>query len=277
MCSSEGCDSFCKQEDEDEDEDEDRKQKTIAKLVDISQHHSFTIDRPKVSPVGIMKTITLLLATLLSTVAGGMFQAAAREPTGIGGNIAGSTITIPTASPVPYNESCAVGTYVLNGSSIGIYCNTNDYSNWYYDWTSIDLDVCVGNNAGSLVPYPFGNFSSSCVNCNVTWSHVDEAPHSTTYFTGYHSSVVSSVSTLFTPRWDDLYLTCSGCNAGSGTTVVPGQLALNNVLVNNDGTIGCFDANGSAQLAQPTVERVTIPRTALTTPTQTSNKTRRHD
>lgn len=71
-----------------------------------------------------------------------------------------------------------------------------------------------------------GNFSSSCGNCNVTWSHVDEAPHSTTYITGYHSSVVSSIRTLFTPRWDDLYLACSGCNAGSGTTVVPGQLAL---------------------------------------------------
>lgn len=71
-----------------------------------------------------------------------------------------------------------------------------------------------------------GNFSNSCANCNVTWSHVEEAPYSTTYITGYHLSVVSSVSTLFTPRWDDLYLTCLGCNAGLGTTVVPGQLAL---------------------------------------------------
>lgn len=84
----------------------------------------------------MVKTVTLLLAMLFSNVAGGIFQSAVGEPTGIGGNIAGSTITIPTASPVPYNESCAVGTYVLNGSSIGIYCNTNDYSHWYYDWTS---------------------------------------------------------------------------------------------------------------------------------------------
>lgn len=79
----------------------------------------------------MMKTLTLVIAMLLTTVA-----AAAGDPTGIGGNIAGSTITIPTASPVPYNESCAVGTFVLNGSSLGIYCNTDDYSNWYYDWTS---------------------------------------------------------------------------------------------------------------------------------------------
>ncbi|KAG8169890.1 hypothetical protein KVR01_000635 [Diaporthe batatas] len=223
-----------------------------------------------------MKTVALVLAmlfsTVVSTVAGEISQSAVGEPAGIGGNIVGSTITIPTASPVPYNESCAVGTYVLNGSSIGIYCNTNDYSDWYYDWTSIDLDACVGNNAGSLVPYPFGNFSSSCDGCNVTWSHVDETPYSTTYVTGYHSSVVSSVAMLFTPRWDDLYLACSGCNAGSGTTVVPGQLALNKVLVNNDGTIGCFNANGSTQRAQPTVERALVPRTAFATPTGASDR-----
>lgn len=84
----------------------------------------------------MMKALQLLLAMLLTTVAAEMLQSAAREPTGIGGNIAGSTITIPTASPVPYNESCVVGTYALNGSSLGIYCNTDDYSNWYYDWTS---------------------------------------------------------------------------------------------------------------------------------------------
>ncbi|KAH8762535.1 hypothetical protein F5883DRAFT_116825 [Diaporthe sp. PMI_573] len=217
----------------------------------------------------MMKLLTLLVSIFLTTLAAEMLQSTAGDPAGIGGNIAGSTITIPTASPVPYNESCAVGTYVLSGSSLGIYCNTDDYSNWYYDWTSIDLDVCVGNSAGTLIPYPFGNFSSSCGDCNVTWSHVDEDPHSTTYITGYHSSVVSSVSTLFTPAWDDLYLTCSGCNAGLGITVVPGQLALNEVLVNNDGTIGCFNVNGSTQLAQPTVERVTVPQTVFATPTQT--------
>lgn len=83
-----------------------------------------------------MKSLTLLAALSLATLAGAIPQPAAEDPTGIGGNIAGSTITIPTASPVPYNESCAVGTYVLNGSSLGIYCNTDDYSNWYYDWTS---------------------------------------------------------------------------------------------------------------------------------------------
>lgn len=84
----------------------------------------------------MMKLLTLLVSVFLTTLAAEMLQSTAGDPAGIGGNIAGSTITIPTASPVPYNESCAVGTYVLNGSSLGIYCNTDDYSNWYYDWTS---------------------------------------------------------------------------------------------------------------------------------------------
>lgn len=86
----------------------------------------------------MMNILTLLAALFLTTLAGAVPQPATGDPTGIGGNIAGSTIMIPTASPVPYNESCAVGTYayVLNGSSLGIYCNTDDYSNWDYDWTS---------------------------------------------------------------------------------------------------------------------------------------------
>lgn len=75
-----------------------------------------------------------------------------------------------------------------------------------------------------------GSFSNSCGNCNVTWSHAEETPYSTTYIVGYHSSHVSSISALFTPRWDDLYLTCSGCDAGLGTTVVPGQLALSKFI-----------------------------------------------
>lgn len=83
-----------------------------------------------------MAALALLTGLFLTALGGAVPQSAARDPTGIGGNVAGSTITIPTASPVPYNESCAVGTYALNGSSLGIYCNTDDYSNWYYDWTS---------------------------------------------------------------------------------------------------------------------------------------------
>lgn len=88
-----------------------------------------------------MKTLTVLAALFLATLAGAIPQSAAGDPTGIGGNVAGSVITIPTASPVPYNESCDVGTYFLNGSSLGLYCNTNDYSNWFYDWTSCALPI----------------------------------------------------------------------------------------------------------------------------------------
>lgn len=97
----------------------------------------------------MMKNATILLAMLFCAAAGEMLQSAVGEPTGIGGNIAGSIITIPTASPVPYNESCAVGTYVLNGSSIGIYCNTNDYFNWYYDWTSYATPINTSSDGSA--------------------------------------------------------------------------------------------------------------------------------
>lgn len=36
----------------------------------------------------------------------------------------------------------------------------------------------------------------------------------------------SSTVSLFTPRWDDLYLTCSGCNNEAGTTLVPSEFDL---------------------------------------------------
>lgn len=86
----------------------------------------------------MMETLTLRIALLLATLAGALLQLAAGESTGtgVGGNVAGSTITIPTATPVPYNQSCAVGTHFLNGTNLGIYCNTDDYSDWDYDWTS---------------------------------------------------------------------------------------------------------------------------------------------
>lgn len=83
-----------------------------------------------------MKTMLLHVSLFLATLAGAIFQLAAGNSTGIGGNIAGSTITIPTAKPVPYNQSCTASTYVLNGTILSLYCNTDDYADWYYDWTS---------------------------------------------------------------------------------------------------------------------------------------------
>lgn len=110
---------------------------------------SNTIHKRATANLSMMKNATILLAMLFCAAAGEMLQSAAGEPTRIGGNIAGSIITIPTANPVPYNESCAVGTYVLNGSSIGIYCNTNDYSNWYYDWTSYATPINTSSDGSA--------------------------------------------------------------------------------------------------------------------------------
>lgn len=74
-----------------------------------------------------------------------------------------------------------------------------------------------------------GTYASSCAGCNVTWSHVLESPYNTTF------RVVPSVTVadLFTPRWDDLYLSCSGCRDGVGATMVPSELDLSKCLLSN--------------------------------------------
>lgn len=56
-----------------------------------------------------------------------------------------------------------------------------------------------------------GNFSDSCLDCNVTWSHVYLTPVTTTFTTTPHAWITSTVTSISTPRWNDLYLGCGGC------------------------------------------------------------------
>ncbi|KAJ4404804.1 hypothetical protein N0V82_010429 [Gnomoniopsis sp. IMI 355080] len=57
---------------------------------------------------------------------------------------------------IPVNQSCTVGSYSFDAdnTTLGVYCNTDDVSDFAYDWTSIDLNLCVGNNNGSLASSP---------------------------------------------------------------------------------------------------------------------------
>lgn len=53
------------------------------------------------------------------------------ETSGVGGNVAGSIITIPTQSPVPFNESCVLNTYLFKKTEfgapdLGVYCNSKN-------------------------------------------------------------------------------------------------------------------------------------------------------
>lgn len=58
--------------------------------------------------------------------------------------------------PFPVNHSCTVGSYAFDAenATLGLYCNTDDVSAFAYDWTFIDLNLCIGNNDGALVPSP---------------------------------------------------------------------------------------------------------------------------
>ncbi|ROW11179.1 hypothetical protein VMCG_01154 [Cytospora schulzeri] len=185
----------------------------------------------------------MILRTILGM--GALLGALPRTVTGelsvIGGNVAGSTFTIPTQTAVPFNQTCAMDTYLFNQTDLGVYCNADPIS------SRIDLNLCIGNSAGTLVPSASGTYASSCAGCNITWSHVLETPYTTTFLVIPSTTTVS----LFTPRWDDLYLSCSGCNNGAGTTVVPSELDLNQVLINKHGSLGCFNFSGPTQETRP--------------------------
>lgn len=58
--------------------------------------------------------------------------------------------------PIPVNQSCTVGSYAFNNdnATLGVYCNTDDLANFAYDWTFIDLNLCIGNDNGSLTSAP---------------------------------------------------------------------------------------------------------------------------
>lgn len=60
--------------------------------------------------------IGALAAVMPKTVTG--------QPSGVGGNAAGSTLALPTQTAVPFNQSCALNTYLLNQTDLGVYCNS---------------------------------------------------------------------------------------------------------------------------------------------------------
>lgn len=57
---------------------------------------------------------------------------------------------------VAFNNTCTVGSFHFDAdnATLGVYCNTDDIKDYAYDWTFIDLDLCIANYDGSLVPSP---------------------------------------------------------------------------------------------------------------------------
>ncbi|KAK3301164.1 uncharacterized protein B0H64DRAFT_449816 [Chaetomium fimeti] len=64
---------------------------------------------------------------------------------------------------------CAfVGANLTGDHWLGAFCRNNMTSVFGYNYTWIDLDLCVGNNGSQLVPYDNGNYSTSCTDCSTS-------------------------------------------------------------------------------------------------------------
>ncbi|CAN8098985.1 unnamed protein product [Discula destructiva] len=153
---------------------------------------------------------------------------------------------------VPFNHTCTVGSYSFdaNSTTLGIYCNNDDVKSYAYDWSLLDLDLCIANNDGALVSSPGGNFSDTCSNCTVTWSHVYLTPVTTTFTATPHMWITATVTSVSTPRWDDLYLGCGGCS-DRADRMPSATVDLNKVVTNANGTIGCHTFKGTTMDAKP--------------------------
>ncbi|KAH8910787.1 hypothetical protein BR93DRAFT_974875 [Coniochaeta sp. PMI_546] len=109
--------------------------------------------------------------------------------------------------------SCAYPGLKFVDQSLGMYCLNDNTATFGYNWTWVDLDKCLTNDDGKLVPSSIGAYSDSCFNCEVS----------------FDSSV---------------HLTCDCWNM-AGTNQALASVDLNSLIYNIDGTMGCCDQLGN--------------------------------
>ncbi|KAL2130215.1 hypothetical protein VTI74DRAFT_6733 [Chaetomium olivicolor] len=114
-------------------------------------------------------------------------------------------------------EYCAYTGANLTGDHwLGLYCRNDLTAVFGYNYSWIDLDLCVGNSGGQLIPYDSGNYSQSCLNCDL--SHEQKT----------------------------LILTCHCDKIPSGR--MTSSLDLNTAIYDDDGATGCFGHLGNKTL-----------------------------
>ncbi|KAK4457898.1 hypothetical protein QBC42DRAFT_187408 [Cladorrhinum samala] len=64
-------------------------------------------------------------------------------------------------------DLCAFTGANLTDHFLGLYCLNDATEVFSYNYTWINLDYCVGNNAGTLVSYENGAYSGTCTNCTI--------------------------------------------------------------------------------------------------------------
>lgn len=114
-----------------------------------STHHHYTLlsTHRKMTPTS--NTLAGLLASLL-----GLCLTKSVSAAGLQGVV--QSFSPISMEPVPVNQSCTVGSFAfdMTDATLGVYCNTDDMLNFAYDWTFIDLNLCIGNSNGSLASSP---------------------------------------------------------------------------------------------------------------------------
>ncbi|KAK7951453.1 uncharacterized protein PG986_007181 [Apiospora aurea] len=176
-------------------------------------------------------------------------------------------------------NNCTWQSANLTGNFLGMYCNDDDTANDGYQWTCMlcfpflpvpsldyylpwssdsldpgfDINPCLLNNGGQLVPYDNGNFMTSCTNLNFTATNItfdltaqcsDTSGHfiPTAYdLSEYHRTLRSP---LASPQ---LLQVCHR----SLPTDKSSNPCLDQVLWNHNGTLGCFEHQGNATECGP--------------------------
>ncbi|KAK8082075.1 hypothetical protein PG996_000856 [Apiospora saccharicola] len=80
-------------------------------------------------------------------------------------------------------NNCTWQSANLTGSFLGMYCNDDDWADYGYQWSWFDINPCLINNGGQLIPYDkqteeqkltyqpplqSGGFTTSCTHLNFT-------------------------------------------------------------------------------------------------------------
>ncbi|CAK7205639.1 hypothetical protein SEUCBS139899_008418 [Sporothrix eucalyptigena] len=150
-----------------------------------------------------------------------------------------ATVPQPAAGQLAFAGSCNIQTAQLEGSHLGMYCNNLNTASFGYNWTWIDLDMCIANSNGKLVGKKNGNFQASCSHCSTSFARLPSNPHAAGR-TG--PEVYKSGLTLG--------LKCS-CLSGYNRIPTSSTLDLNTVLVDVDGAMGCYGRLGNKTLRGP--------------------------
>ncbi|KAI0136385.1 hypothetical protein BJ170DRAFT_601556 [Xylariales sp. AK1849] len=131
---------------------------------------------------------------------------------------AGTTL-LSLVSAQGFVQNCTWRSANLTDQFLGMYCNDDNWAQFGYKWTWHDLNFCMINNGGDLVPYDSGKFSDTCRDCKIKGSD------------------------------EDFILNCNCFDTQNN--LMPSSYDINRILWNHDGHLGCYDHAGNTSECGP--------------------------